>query len=74
MEETVRVFDVEEDFSPGAMAARTAIIRAKKHLAYARERLAPALEAHSSFYNARVAASRRLGAADRGKSAAFAEE
>jgi hypothetical protein len=57
------------------MAARAAIIRAEKRQEDARERLAKALDAHSSFLQARIAASRRIGASDgRGKAATSAEE
>ncbi len=61
----VRSFNAEEDFLVEAMATKNAIVRAEQRLIEARERLAIALDAHSSFLNARVAATMRIRAADK---------
>jgi hypothetical protein len=73
MEGMIAAVDRKEDVSPGASSTRVAFAKAEKCLSDARERLASALGIHSSFVNARIVASRPLGATDgRGKEAATA--
>ncbi len=73
-EKIARSFDAKDDFSAGAVVARNSIVRAEQRMMDARERLAIVLEARSSFLNARVVATRRLGASDsRGKASHVAD-
>ncbi len=57
------------------MTARNALIRAEQRLFKAQERYGAALDAHSTFLNARVGAASRLGATDnRGKATTVLDE
>jgi len=68
LEGIVRTYDNEENFEAPAVASRNALIKAEGRLINARKRCGAAMDAHSSFLNARVEATRRLGASDsRGK-------
>ena len=64
MEALIIKFDKVENINPRAIALRTAFTRAEKRLSDARARLAIAVENHTSFVTASIAASRPLGAAD----------
>ena len=71
----VATFDCKEDVSPKAASARAAFARAEQHMSAARERLAIAVDNHSSFVIARIVRSRPLGVADeRGNGSASATD
>ena len=75
LEEVVRHYDNDEDVSVQTITARNALVRAEGRLINAQQRCGAALNAHSSFINASVEATRRLGASDsRGKTALADEE
>ena len=64
LEAIIVKFDQEEDITPGAIALRASSARAKKPMSDARERMAIAVENHSSFVTARIPTSWHLGAAN----------
>ena len=68
LEGIARHYDDIEDVSTPTVTARNALIRAEGRLVNAHQRYGAAMYAHSPFLNARVEATRRLGASDnRGK-------
>ena len=75
LERIVRHYDDNEDISAPTITARNTLIRAEGRMINAHQRYEAAMDAHSSFLNARVEATRRLGASDRrGKAAVFCRQ
>ncbi len=71
----VRVYDEQENYGVGAIAAMNALLRAEHRLMVAHERCVAALDTHFRFVNARVEASSRSVQVDkRGKAAAAVDE
>jgi hypothetical protein len=72
----VRVYDEQENYAAGAIAARNALMRTEHRLMVAHERYVAALNTHSRFVNARVEASvtSLVQADNRGKAAAAVDE
>ena len=71
LEGIVRHYDDIEDVSAPAVTVRNALIRAEGRMINAHQRYGAAMDAHSSFLNARVEAARRLGASDSREKAAL---
>ncbi len=69
IEVVVRVYEEMDNFTAPAIAARKALIKAEQRLFNAHARYGAAMDAHSTFVNARVGAASRLGATDNSRKA-----
>jgi len=71
LEGIVRYYDNDDGLSAPAVIARNALITAERRMINAQQLYGAALDAHSSFLNARVEATRRIGASGSGGKATY---